>query len=280
MQKSFSRAQGAIEYLLITGAAIVVVAVVVVAIISVSNSGRSDLGSAPNSIDQLKEASGNYYRISNYYYLKNDVGAGLMGLWHFDDGSAIVADSSGNGNTCTLVNSPSWVDGRFGSALSFSGSNYINCGSGASLLSFTGPITLEAWIYPAGGAGVVLLKGKSGAFWEYGTSAGVNSLSATFTDSDLAASSITLPVNKWSQIVVVYEGAAGNWTVKYYINGVLKDTKTTTWSRYGDGTSVLSMGAVYASSPYSFFNGRIDEVAIWNRALSPSDIQKLYTNSQ
>ena len=68
------RGQGAIEYLLIIGAGILVVAIVIIAITSVLSQGQSQaysgITSANSSFDQLKETSGAYIRVSNSYYLK------------------------------------------------------------------------------------------------------------------------------------------------------------------------------------------------------------------
>jgi hypothetical protein len=290
-----SRAQGAIEYLLIIGAAIIVVAVVIVAITSVSNSGKTQLSSAgaSHAIDPLKEASGNYFRISNYYYLKSDLGNGLVGLWHFDEGSGTTTiDSSGKGNTGVFGNSrepsnsayfPVWAGGKFGTALSFNGVTnkaYVNGGGDASLiLGNTIPITLHAWVnIPSGGGGAVLVKGKSGGCWEYGLVLSASSVSARFSGSDLTSSVTSVPLNQWVQVIIVYNPGVN---VKYYVNGVLKDTIATTRMDRSTCTDVrLWVGSSYASTPFEFFTGSIDEVAIWNRALSASEIQSLYTNSQ
>ncbi len=70
---------------------------------------------------------------------------GIVALWHFDEGAGTsVADSVGS-NTGTLVNSPGWVAGKFGRALSFDGtSNYVDIGT-TNLV--TGAFTVEFWAY-------------------------------------------------------------------------------------------------------------------------------------
>ena len=71
----------------------------------------------------------------------------LIAYWPFDDGSGSTAiDTTGGGNDGTLVNSPTWVPGVFGTALSFNGSNqYVDCGNDASL-SLTGDLTISAFV--------------------------------------------------------------------------------------------------------------------------------------
>ena len=70
-----SRGQGAIEYLLIIGAAILVVAIVVIAITTVLSQGQnqssSGIKSATTAYDSLKEGSGEFIKINNSYYLKS-----------------------------------------------------------------------------------------------------------------------------------------------------------------------------------------------------------------
>src|SRR3990167_283101 len=75
--------------------------------------------------------------------------SGLVGYWNFDEGSgATVADSSGNGNTGTLTNGPTWTTGKIGQALSFDGSNdYVDAGTGSSL-NLASSLTVSAWIKP------------------------------------------------------------------------------------------------------------------------------------
>src|SRR3990167_6079208 len=71
--------------------------------------------------------------------------SGLVGYWTFDEGSgATAADSSGNNNTGTLVNGPSWTTGKIGQALSFDGVDDLVTASGIS--NTPSAFTLSAWI--------------------------------------------------------------------------------------------------------------------------------------
>ena len=72
---------------------------------------------------------------------------GLVGSWHFNEGSGTTAyDSSGRGNNGTLVNGPSWVDGKYGKALEFDGEDdLVSVPHHASLNFGAGDYTLEFW---------------------------------------------------------------------------------------------------------------------------------------
>jgi len=77
--------------------------------------------------------------------------SGLVGYWRFEEGvGTTVKDSSGYGNNGILENSDGdeWVEGRFGQALEFDGSDdYVDCGNDSSL-NTPDAITIEAWIKP------------------------------------------------------------------------------------------------------------------------------------
>ena len=72
---------------------------------------------------------------------------GLVGGWHFDEGSGSVAkDSSGNGNDGT-IHGATWVDGKFGKALSFDGEDdYVSVTT--PLTNVENTFTMELWVYP------------------------------------------------------------------------------------------------------------------------------------
>jgi hypothetical protein len=309
------KGQGAIEYLLIIGAAIIVVAVVIVAITSVSNTGKEQLSDAgvSHTNDPLKEASGNYIKISNYYYPKTELGNGLVGLWHFDEGSGTVTTvSSGKGNTGALTNirgilanNPLWVGGKFGAALSFrSGdiNSYVNVGSGASL-NIPGDITIEAWVNPAispevNHAGIFVGRGPGGSGSEdYSLVVAGNSVSLPYNNRlgfnycagpncanwyDAASWSTgtagELSSGAWAQVVVTRNISDGK--IRYYKNGILMDAAPGVGAGLGQLTNPKVIGADTAQGGNGYFAGLIDEVAVWNRALSDAEIQSLYANSQ
>ncbi|VVB74608.1 Concanavalin A-like lectin/glucanases superfamily protein [uncultured archaeon] len=278
-----SSAQGAIEYLLIIGAAIIVVAVVIVAITSVSFSSKNQLASAgaSHTIDPLKETSGIYFRIRNYYYRKSGLGNGLVGLWHFDEGGGTITnDSSGNGNNGTLSSNLAWAGGKFGGALFPNGLYSVSCGDSSSLNFSSNKITIGAWVYlntlaPQYSVIAAQRSGCGDFSWQfYGDVSDKLYFGIKGTDNLLleCSSDNSPALNQWEYVVASYDGAQ----IVLYKNGV--PIKTCPGSKIMKSVSGgIKIGDESCNHPYA---GSIDEVAIWNRALSASEIQSLYTNSQ
>jgi hypothetical protein len=119
---------------------------------SAQNAGTPATGTATGAIGGDWSGGSNYngtiddVRVYNRALSASDVTA------LYNTGGAAVTtalDSSGNGNTGTLVNAPTWTTGKINGALSFNGSSttqYVDAGNPA-LLQITGSITITAWIY-------------------------------------------------------------------------------------------------------------------------------------
>ena len=90
-----------------------------------------------------------------------------------------------------------------------------------------------------------------------------------------AKSNTPISLNQWHNIVLTYEG----FTVKLYIDGVLTATKAFTSTMNISGNSGISIGeSKQANGYWGNTDGKIDDIAIWNRALSSSEIATLYNN--
>jgi len=208
---------------------------------------------------------------------------GLVGFWLFNEGDGKKAlDLSGNGNHGTLENmafpstaASGWNAGRKGGALSFDGSNdYVDCGNDASLDIIT-EITLEAWIYPTTtGTMEVFDKADSGtAYRSYinANSKGFQwyvSIGGTF--QPIQSDRGVLPANTWYHIVLTHNGT----NQVMYINNVVEATTSHSGNLLSEPTSAFLIGSWRGIATY--FNGQIDQVRIYNRALSAEEIKQLY----
>jgi chitodextrinase len=195
---------------------------------------------------------------------------GMVAAYSFDEGSGTtLGDQSGNGHPGTVVGA-TWAAGKYGSALSFNGiSSRVDLPPLGTFYK-TG-FTLEAWVdkstakkdvgilgswdYPGGGP---MLWVDHIAGHHYVTlSAGLEN----YLDSGQAPST-----GQWQYLSATYDGT----TARYYIDGVQVASRAFA-ANVGD-TDVWRIGA-YGTSPYGFFDGLIDDVRIYNRALTTPEVQ-------
>jgi flagellin-like protein len=199
----------------------------------------------------------------------------LVGYWKFDEGSGNIAyDSSGNGNDGILVNGPAWVDGKYGKALNFSGSNYVNISSSVGSIS---AVTAEAWIrkqadYMSFG-GIVI-----NTNWSYGIWISNSYISGGITNSSggnsfTVISNVNPQKDVWYYVAMTYD-SLGDQVVRLYINGTLVGT------RNAIGPTEIPRGVIMGGKDpyYCCFKGTIDEVRIYNRALSVDEIWNHYVH--
>jgi hypothetical protein len=199
---------------------------------------------------------------------------GLVAAYGFNEGSGFSAsDASGNGQTGAITGS-TWTAGKFGSALSFDGTADWVTVDHTPLLSLTSGMTLEAWIKPSSVTNwrCVILKERSGglAYALYGGD--TNGHAAAFIrrtidsgDTD-ATDPAVLPLNTWVHVAATYDGA----TLRTYVGGQ-QVAATPIAGAIATSTEPLRVGGNSVWGEY--FSGAIDEVRIYNRALTLAEIQ-------
>lgn len=211
----------------------------------------------------------------------------LVGMWLFDVDEDIAEDKSGNGNDGTLMGKPKWVKGKFGGALEFNGSNYVVVPDSDSL-DMTDSVTVMFWfatdkkmvvfedrqavvgkhyleyevgIYPSGGIHTYTNDGTGGGYDE-----GINvGIAGKLPDKDA-----DWELGKWYHLAWTLDGVKET----VYVNGVLIGT----FNKPHKGTKAqehtLEIGRRQGGSLP--FVGMIDEVAVFNVALTLEDIQEIY----
>jgi hypothetical protein len=197
---------------------------------------------------------------------------GLVAAYNFDEAAGpTIADRSGNGHTGTIAGA-TWVAGRTGGALSFDGVNDWVTVNDAPALSLTTAMTLEAWVMPSTVVDwqtVILKESSAGLAYSLYSSnlSGTASGYARIGGADRDATAPTrLPVNVWSHLAATYDGTA----LRLYVNGALVATRAITGAVT---TSALPLRFGGNASWGEFFNGGIDDIRIYNRALSQSEVQ-------
>ncbi len=216
-----------------------------------------------------------------------DITTGLVGHWKLDEASGVTAtDFSGNANTGTLINvadpataTSGWTSsGRLNGALLFDGlDDYVNSGHGSSM-NTTDAITIGVWVYifdtsldnnnnyyraVLGRAidanyGFLLTTFPGGGIVFNYKSGGVQYTQQTPTVS----------MNTWYHIVGTFDGSS----IKIYTNG--QDTSYVGGFYRDHGSNDLLIGA--RAVGVGRFKGIIDDVRIYNRALTAADAFELY----
>ncbi|MCK4661135.1 MAG: LamG domain-containing protein, partial [Phycisphaerae bacterium] len=192
--------------------------------------------------------------------------AGLIAYWSFDENDGDTAhDSSGYGNHGTIYNA-SWADGISGSALEFGGGDYVSVP-----ISTSTTFTVTAWMRPYTDASsqIQMILDKPGNFnIEYRSSGAEGNRISQYTyQGDLLFSNTNLDVDAWSFIVLVRTPSVAS----FYLNGAY-DGGGATSPRSVSGTCTIGSrsGASYQ------FEGIIDEMRIYDGALSAEEVLDLY----
>jgi len=213
---------------------------------------------------------------------------GLVGFWSFngpDMSGNTATDRSGQGNNGTLTNGPKRAIGKLGQALDFDGvDDYVNVAS----VPESSSMSFSVWIYPQGwgngGEGNIFAI-NNGANEPYiqlrvrNDSAPLEALRAYIRVVGGSGSTITvansITLNTWQHIVYTFDSIERK--IRLYRNGIEMsyDTQTTAPAAYGFSGKPFWIGD--NNNPFvDPFDGIIDEVRIYNRALSPDEIKRLY----
>ena len=221
---------------------------------------------------------------------------GLVGYWKFDNTTGPGLDSSGFDNTATLNNGSSLVTSnmapvRFHNPRSvhFDGSNdYVDAGSADELDNiFSGGGTVTAWIYATGygenGLGRIVNKASS-TIPDDGYVMHVRSASTslafardfTTTNGIWYSPTASISLNTWYHVAFVYDDTSASNDPLIYIDGV---SQTVTESSTPAGSAVTDAGQSVIigndANTVRTFSGQIDDVRIYNRTLSASEIALL-----
>ena len=220
--------------------------------------------------------------------------SGLVAYYRFNNDTLpqdFIIDSSGNRNHGTLNdmnttgNSTSgWMPEpppicRFGDCMNFDGVDDRVIINDADSLDVTQAITITAWMYQKGSLGgsgtypTILI--KENAYWFSYDATNEGKIvfwiynGTDWSDGVTTGSNSTQLKDKWSFVAATFDTATN--TISSYEDGVLTDTATA----HGD-IAISASNVDLGGSTYGYFNGTIDDLRIYNRALTASDIWMLY----
>jgi hypothetical protein len=212
---------------------------------------------------------------------------GIVSWWPGDG----HADDLADGNDGTLLGDTTFGSGLIGQAFSFDGAEgqvYIPT---ASNLDITGSISIDAWIYPTLDTfGHIVTKWGGGGVWSnqraysfhtltdrgirFAISDDAHQLDSDFHSFDSPPNVLTL--DAWNHVAAVYDQSTG--TRRLYVNGVQVAERTdapiimtTSIADVGIGGRMNEPGLVVQP-----FVGRIDDIAIYNRAIAPAEINAIF----
>jgi hypothetical protein len=227
---------------------------------------------------------------------------GSVGWWKLDETSGLTAaDSSGSGNNGTLVNGPTWnpAGGKIGGALVFDGTDdYVNLGTDSSLnFGSSEPFTIAAWVKTTENYGMIV------SFRSSTDGGPVIDLSVGYDGvaDDPGKAMILVRQDGYVGSYAHVKGGSvkdGNWhhvaavrgsgsTIELFLDGVSQGTASDPYSGGAITTDLRAIGSErcwvkdgYGSSDQCYLVGTIDNVHIYNRALSAGEIATLYSGSE
>jgi Concanavalin A-like lectin/glucanases superfamily/NHL repeat len=261
------------------------------------------------SIDEVRVYGSalNSSLIQNQYAI--DTTASPTSYWPLDENSGTTAyDSSSNHNNGTLTGGPTWTNGVLNSALSFNGStNYVTMGTPATLKFGVGSFTIMSWFKTTATASErIVSTGVSS--WSNGFDLGVNTTgacSAGCVGAEIGGGSKAASVSfgttattfndgNWHQAAMIIDQTAN--TAQLYVDGIAQPLSTQSGTcGTASGTSIdistcISATATSSTDPFTLgayhsgsttnsqFTGTIDEVRVYNSALTGPQIFNRYNN--
>lgn len=220
---------------------------------------------------------------------------GLVGYWSFDDGSASQAyDYSGNNNHGD-INGASPTTGKFGKALNFDGNNdYIIQNTPSNELQIDEDVTISLWVLQsnANSRQAIMRMNSQGESLStnvlYYLAVDVDGKLTLFHETNDYGNIVLTTVNNYivrntfQHIIITRDVLAKCY--KIYVNGQYGETLSYVHNpskATSNNTQRLQIGALALNYPINqFFNGKLDEVRIYNRVLSSSEIADLYVDNR
>lgn len=212
--------------------------------------------------------------------------AGIVAWWKAENNAV---DSIGGANG-TLFNGASYAAGEVGQAFTFDGVDDRISVPDVAALHFSGSFSIETWVsptkYTVGHDGIILLRGDNRTEHDPYVLSILRDGRISFyiqsnTQEARVSSAAPIPVNVFTHVVATMNATTGE--MKLYINGALSNSITTTVRQLVEldqsqnpGVGIANTGA-FPNTSYNFpFPGLIDEVSLYNRALTAKEVQDLY----
>jgi len=219
----------------------------------------------------------------------------VVGYWHFDEGTSTLAyDASGMGNTGTLTNGPTWQSGascKAGGCLDLNGSTqYVSVADSTALSVATGDFSVAAWVKLDGTTNDRVINkwlNSSTRGWILDANTGTTGtnqpgylrfrMNDGSNNFDYAVDG-NLDDAAWHHVAVMIDRDSATGLM-LYVDGAQIGTSQDPTSVTGSLSADTPLGVgVIPSITGSYLDGKIDEVRVWNRVLSASEIEAHYND--
>lgn len=226
-------------------------------------------------------------KISKTLVTNPNLETGLVGHWTFDGPDALknVVDRGtayatgplimGSSGTLTAT---ATMPGRLGQSLKFDGTDdYVTLGS-LPALDQNNAMSISAWIKPstvaAGEMDVLANSDGTNKAYRLSINNTAGKTRCVWASTAVVSGNLSLVANTWQHVVLVRSGSSGAWTCALYLNGVFDAAGGT--ANNPDGTNQSTSIGREGSNSSRYFSGAIDDVRLYNYAISTSTIQRLY----
>lgn len=318
MRKVFKqrRGQGALEYLLLIGGAVIVAAVVLTLVTGLTATGQqaaqsraTDALCAPFAKQDcsLKDPDGTgslnpldcIWSSARNACSPSTLSSGNVLFMNFDaqssDGTKF-SDVSGNTNHGTMTNGAAGVlDTQRQTIVGvFDGKDdFVNVADSPSIQFSNNSFTISAWVYYSSNDDrAIMAKGDRGGNSENTFILGASNSPAGVLyvsvgkiggTTDGVAGTVAITQNQWNHVAATYDTTKTTGGITIYLNGTVYATGNRTATALNPSTGNPLVIGRHAESNcvapvFSCWLGRIDEVGVWNRVLSPAEILRLYNS--
>lgn len=206
---------------------------------------------------------------------------GLVAWYWFDSGSFndvvgnSIKDHSGYNNAALAVNSPGYVPGQYGMAISMSKTaNHMVTASHSTSLNLTGSFTVACWCKigsTAGASKYPNIVGKATDFTGYALY--YNSTSGLYGQIGNAGAwyntgLYNIPLNAWKHVAITYDGSL----FRMYVDGTINNSASVINKYPATNAAGLIIGRHYSSAVYGYMDMYLDDVRIYNRCLTDAEM--------
>ncbi len=221
-------------------------------------------------LNSLREQTLSLLTQTNNLAQVSGAGSGLVTHYTFDDGTA--TDSSGNGKNA-VINGASQTSGAIGGALQFDGTDdYLIYSNNPGITAY--PFSISAWVRTTASGGQIAGLYSSNSSTAY-KSIGIGSggvVAVYLTNATVELGNTPINDGEWHHVTVAFGVGADN-IHRLYVDGVLDRQISRS---VGLSINNICIGRACDSTPTGHFNGSVDDVRIYNRALTLSDVEGLY----